>query len=489
MRIKTLILTSFGKFKDRIIEVDEGFNLIYGENETGKSTVQHFIEGIFFGFYKPYRKKRTYSEDYERFKPWNSERYCGAIIINDDHGKDIRIERDFLKKQDGVTIYDNITGENITHLYPYDNVTRQVLPLGDMKINSVVYNNTVNIKQMAGESDTLMAQEVNDRLLEMGTEKNDALSLNRAISYLNNKKKVIGNYGQRKSNYGAAVREIETLEQELVESEQIYAAIQKNQKRIQQYKKKINFAQNKFQNQAERSQKKTQQELENMKRKVDDIKAEGDALELQMQELSRYENFDMRIYGRLKILQSNADGASERIEGLVEEIKELEKKQNDVSSRCERIKLRLKNLSRSEIQSDYQKYHYALENKAPIQREQEIIESKIFNLNRVSSGLLILMIVIGAVLILGMAVNPGNIVPRVVSLFVSFLGWVAALGATGLLIYKSKSTGVYEEPKVKKEPVVLLDAVEVILQKYGKSTNDEYETFVAKAEEIFSRMD
>ena len=38
MKIKTLILTSFGKFKDRVIEVDDGFNLVYGENEAGKST-------------------------------------------------------------------------------------------------------------------------------------------------------------------------------------------------------------------------------------------------------------------------------------------------------------------------------------------------------------------------------------------------------------------------------------------------------------------
>ena len=79
MKIKTLILTSFGKFKDRVIEVDDGFNLVYGENEAGKSTVQHFIEGMLFGFYKPYRKKRTYSEDFERFKP-------GAAIPTARHG-------------------------------------------------------------------------------------------------------------------------------------------------------------------------------------------------------------------------------------------------------------------------------------------------------------------------------------------------------------------------------------------------------------------
>ena len=237
MKIKTLILTSFGKFKDRVIEVDDGFNLVYGENEAGKSTVQHFIEGMLFGFYKPYRKKRTYSEDFERFKPWGSDTYCGAMVMEQDDGREIRIERDFLKKQDGVKIYDNVTGEDITALYPYDNVTRQNLPLGDLKVNSVVYNNTVNIKQMASASDADLAKEVNDRLIELGTAQKEEVSLNRVIGYLENKKKSIGNYGQSKSNYGMAVRELKDLERALDEGERVYNVIQKNQKRIQQYKK------------------------------------------------------------------------------------------------------------------------------------------------------------------------------------------------------------------------------------------------------------
>ena len=50
MKIKTLHLIAFGKFKQTTIELDDGFNLIYGPNEAGKSTIQAFIEGMFFGF-------------------------------------------------------------------------------------------------------------------------------------------------------------------------------------------------------------------------------------------------------------------------------------------------------------------------------------------------------------------------------------------------------------------------------------------------------
>ena len=96
MKIKTLNLLAFGKFIDKTIEIDDGFNLIFGGNEAGKSTVQHFIEGMLFGFYKPYRKKRTYNENYYHYKPRHSDKYYGSMIMEDDNGKEIRIERDFL---------------------------------------------------------------------------------------------------------------------------------------------------------------------------------------------------------------------------------------------------------------------------------------------------------------------------------------------------------------------------------------------------------
>ena len=99
------------------------------------------------------------------------------IIMEDDNGKEIRIERDFLKTRDGVRIFNNITGEEITQTYPYDHVTKQYLPLGYGSVNSVVYNNTVNFKQMASRSDDDLAKEVNNRLVDLVTDNSDDISV------------------------------------------------------------------------------------------------------------------------------------------------------------------------------------------------------------------------------------------------------------------------------------------------------------------------
>ena len=70
---------NFGKFKDYSLELRPGVNLIYGENESGKSTLHSFIDGMFYGFLKPFSKKTIYSEEHEKYSPINSNLYRGNI--------------------------------------------------------------------------------------------------------------------------------------------------------------------------------------------------------------------------------------------------------------------------------------------------------------------------------------------------------------------------------------------------------------------------
>lgn len=56
MWIKKFFIKAFGHFSN--LETDElspGFNLIYGQNEAGKTSFMNFIKGLFYGFDKSYR--------------------------------------------------------------------------------------------------------------------------------------------------------------------------------------------------------------------------------------------------------------------------------------------------------------------------------------------------------------------------------------------------------------------------------------------------
>ena len=91
--IKEIHIISFGKFEDLKIRFDENFNLIYGKNETGKSTVTNFIEGLLYGFDEG-KNKRSFSYKRQAYKPKLSYKYAGSGIFNKD-GIDIKVTRNF----------------------------------------------------------------------------------------------------------------------------------------------------------------------------------------------------------------------------------------------------------------------------------------------------------------------------------------------------------------------------------------------------------
>lgn len=52
MQIKEAIIGQFGKLQNRNISFEPGINVIYGENEAGKTTLHDFLLGMFFGMEK-----------------------------------------------------------------------------------------------------------------------------------------------------------------------------------------------------------------------------------------------------------------------------------------------------------------------------------------------------------------------------------------------------------------------------------------------------
>ena len=91
--IKKLNKTSFGKFQNKSLILKENFNLIYGDNESGKSTISDFVEGIFYGFDEGDKKIR-FSYKKEKYKPIGSFKYSGSMILY-FNGDDYRIDRNF----------------------------------------------------------------------------------------------------------------------------------------------------------------------------------------------------------------------------------------------------------------------------------------------------------------------------------------------------------------------------------------------------------
>ena len=46
------LVTNFGKFNHKMVTLEPGLNIVYGENEAGKTTLHTFIRGMLFGIEK-----------------------------------------------------------------------------------------------------------------------------------------------------------------------------------------------------------------------------------------------------------------------------------------------------------------------------------------------------------------------------------------------------------------------------------------------------
>ena len=79
MKIKNLKINSFGKLKNREINLDSKINIIYGENEAGKSTILKFITAMLYGLSKNKRGKDI--SDFEKYTPWYNDEFSGKYLI------------------------------------------------------------------------------------------------------------------------------------------------------------------------------------------------------------------------------------------------------------------------------------------------------------------------------------------------------------------------------------------------------------------------
>lgn len=215
MIVKKLILKSFGKFQNYSIDLGAGMNLIIGDNESGKSTVHQFIEGMFYGFYKQNIKNKKNTLSYDKYLPWgNSNDYSGVMII-EDKGKEIRIERSFMKNKDTVNIFDNITGEEISVKYPYDSITKMYQPglmhLG-LSLNS--FQNTISITQTSSSTSDELVDEIKDNIINLGETRRVDVSISNVMKILSEKKAAIGTLRSKKSIYNRTKENIDLIENE-----------------------------------------------------------------------------------------------------------------------------------------------------------------------------------------------------------------------------------------------------------------------------------
>lgn len=181
MIIKEIQLTNFGKFNHKNVSLEPGLNIIYGENEAGKTTLHTFIRGMLFGIEKQ-RGKASGRDVYSKYEPWeNPSNYQGIMRIEND-GTNYRIERNFnrehrlfrvINEDEGI----ELTEEQIEELFA--------------GLDESCYYNTISISQLGSVTDKELEVILKNYAANLGATKSMEIDIKEAFSDLDVQKKKI----------------------------------------------------------------------------------------------------------------------------------------------------------------------------------------------------------------------------------------------------------------------------------------------------------
>lgn len=172
MILEKLYIDGFGKFSDYSLNFSPSIQILYGENEAGKSTIHAFIQAMLYGIPKGASKKEVFFQ----YRPFSKALGFGGSLTFSHQGKSYCVQRDFLQGGEAhITIPPQ--GEK---LFEGESFLQSVL--SPFSLES--FKNTVSIRQLKSSTEREMVYELQAMLSNFQESGNVELNPQAALDYL-----------------------------------------------------------------------------------------------------------------------------------------------------------------------------------------------------------------------------------------------------------------------------------------------------------------
>lgn len=254
LEFKRLMPEHFGKLHKREILLKPGINVIYGENESGKTTLHTFIRGMLFGIERA-RGRAAKEDPYVRYQPWETPgTYQGSLEL-EQKGITYHISRSFYLKEKSFKVTRQDTGRE---LQLPDGRIDQLIP----NLTEANFKNTISMEQKKAKTDTELAQEVQNYIANLSTARSNEVDVAHAVDKLMRKKKRLGaeeleirrqelsmaaEEGRRRLNYMDGIGERkQKLQQQIERLERQTSEVFREKEKLSQQLEKVNILQTQF---------------------------------------------------------------------------------------------------------------------------------------------------------------------------------------------------------------------------------------------------
>ena len=222
MIIRKLEIAGFGKFQNFSLEFSPSCNVIYGENEAGKSTIHAFIQAMLYGIpSSPSRK-----EEFFRHRPFSKNLPFGGSLIFSFQGKDYRLSRNFLSGGNAEIFPEEIKLSEGNS--SYEKSSRKPIEESTLFLEKVLssfslesFKNTVSIRQLKSGTNREMIKELQNIFSNMNYSRNMNINPDAAISFLEEEEKKLKEeiYFQAEKEYSSLLGKAKNIQQESVQSD------------------------------------------------------------------------------------------------------------------------------------------------------------------------------------------------------------------------------------------------------------------------------
>ena len=176
MIIKRITIKNFGKLHNRTLEFSPGMNVLYGENESGKTTTHTFVKSMLYGIHRQ-RGRAARKDAYTIYLPWENPSVYGGTLWFESGGKSFRLTRNFYKDD----LQSQLLCEDDGELLDIEQGDLDAVLGG---VSETVYENTVSIAQLKSTTGVELVREVQNYMASYQGAGDSSVDLGRTAQML-----------------------------------------------------------------------------------------------------------------------------------------------------------------------------------------------------------------------------------------------------------------------------------------------------------------
>ena len=231
MIIREANIGKFGKLENQKYQFAPQINVIYGANESGKSTLMQFLKAMLFGLEKT-RVRKTL-DTYNRYEPWDTPAYFYGSMMFETGQQQFLLERNFYYKEKRARLVNIRDGEELSVEY------------GDLdmllgNVSAAAYENTCCIGQeqlLPGRELGVLLEDERSNLAQTGS---GDFQLSKALQELEQKR--LSHIHQLKVNQQVLERDIAGLKAQQEKQSTQQGTVQEQVRALQQQMEPVQTA-------------------------------------------------------------------------------------------------------------------------------------------------------------------------------------------------------------------------------------------------------